>query len=364
MEFINLKAQYEQQKSEIDNAIQDVLHSSQFIMGKAVEELESHLSSYVGAKNAIACSSGTDALILALMALDIKNGDEVITSPFSFIASVEAIMLLGAKPIFVDIDEKTYNLDSTKLENAITKHTKAIIPVAIFGQMADMQAINAIALKHNIPVIEDAAQSFGATQRYNDKILKSCNASMFATTSFFPSKPLGCYGDGGAVFTNDEKFAQKIRYLLNHGQTKRYEHSFIGLNARLDALQAAILNVKIKYLDSEIAKRQEIARIYDENLRNVIIPFIQKGNVSAYAQYSIRTKNRAQLIEKLTKAHIPYAVHYPIALHLQEVVRKVYGYKKGDFPISEVVCDEILSLPFSPFLSAKEQDQVIKAVNG
>ena len=364
MEFINLKAQYEHHKSEIDSAIQDVLHSSQFIMGKAVEELESHLASYIGAKNAIACSSGTDALILALMALDIKNGDEVITSPFSFIASVEAIMLLGAKPIFVDIDEKTYNLDSTKLESAITKHTKAIIPVAIFGQMADMGAINAIASKHNIPVIEDAAQSFGASQRCDNKILKSCNASILATTSFFPSKPLGCYGDGGAVFTSDNELAQKIRYLLNHGQTKRYEHSFIGLNARLDALQAAVLNVKIKYLDFEIAKRQEIAQIYDENLQNVITPFIQEGNVSAYAQYSIRIQNRAQMIEKLTQAHIPHAVHYPIPLHLQEVVSKVYAHKKGDFPISEAVCNEILSLPFSPFFTSQEQDEVIKAVNG
>ena len=365
MEFINLKAQYERYKGDIDKAMQEVLHSSQFIMGKAVSDVESALSSYVGAKHSIGCSSGTDALILALMALELKSGDEVITSPFSFIASVEAIMLLGAKPVFVDIDEKTYNLSPSKLEKAITPRTKAIIPVAIFGQMADMESINAIAARHAIAVIEDAAQSFGASQiQSNNQRVKSCNTSTIATTSFFPSKPLGCYGDGGAIFTNDESLAQKMRYLLNHGQTKRYEHSFIGLNARLDALQAAILQVKLKHLDEEIAKRQEIAKIYNENLKGVITPFIAPNNISAYAQYSICTKNRASLMKKLESAQIPYAVHYPIPLHLQEVVCKVYAHKKGDFPISERVCEEVISLPFSPFLSENEQEQVIKAVNG
>ena len=365
MEFINLKAQYKSYKDNIDKAIQEVLVSSQFIMGKAVSDLESALSVYTGARYAIGCSSGTDALILALMALDIKKGDEVITSPFSFIASVEAIMLLGAKPVFVDIDEKTYNFDSTKLECAITKNTKAIIPVSIFGQMPDMESINTIAAQYHIPVIEDAAQSFGANQiQNNGKSVKSCNASIIATTSFFPSKPLGCYGDGGAIFTQDENLAQKIHYLLNHGQTKRYEHSFIGLNARLDALQAAILNVKLPHLDNEINARQKIAKRYDENLKNVITPFVTPNNISAYAQYSIRVSNRTAFTAKLESAHIPYAVHYPIPLHLQEVVRKVYAYKKGDFPVSEMVCDEILSLPFSPFLTEDEQYQVIKAVNG
>ncbi|WP_295702110.1 DegT/DnrJ/EryC1/StrS aminotransferase family protein [uncultured Helicobacter sp.] len=365
MEFINLKAQYESYKKDINRAIQDVLQSSQFIMGKAVSDLESTLSAYVGAKQAIACSSGTDALILTLMALDIKKGDEVITSPFSFIASVEAIMLLGAKPVFADIDEKSYNLCPTKLEGAITPHTKAIIPVSIFGQMADMESINAIAAKHHIPVIEDAAQSFGASETYSDgKSVKSCNASIMATTSFFPSKPLGCYGDGGAVFSNDESLAQKIRYLLNHGQTKRYEHHFIGLNARLDALQAAILNVKLTHLDTEIAKRQKVAQYYNEHLKGVITPFVKSSDTSAYAQYSILTKNRVDMMKKLESAQIPYAVHYPIPLHLQEVVQKAYPYKKGDFPVSEAVCDEILSLPFSPFITQEEQNKVIEAING
>lgn len=364
MEFINLKAQYKHYKAQIDTAIQAVLDSSQFIMGSAVADVESSLAAYTDSKHAIACSSGTDALILALLALEVKAGDEIITSPFSFIASVEAIMLLGAKPVFVDIDEKTYNLDSTKLATALTPRTKAIIPVSIFGQMADMASINAIALAHNIAVIEDGAQSFGASQMQNGKLIKSCNASPMATTSFFPSKPLGCYGDGGAVFVSDDALAHKIRCLLNHGQTKRYEHSFIGLNARLDALQAAVLSVKLKFLDDEIQKRQKIAQIYNTSLKNVITPFIAQGNISAYAQYSIRAKNRSQLILSLEKAKIPYAVHYPIALHLQEVVCKQYQYKRGDFPISEMVCDEILSLPFSPFLTDEEQARVIEVVNG
>lgn len=364
MEFINLHAQYQHYKSSIDKAIWGVLESSQFIMGSAVQELESALAQYTGARHAIACSSGTDALILALMALDISYGDEVITSPFSFIASVEAIMLLGAKPVFVDIDERTYNLDSSKLEAAITSKTKAIIPVGIFGQMADMEAICSIAARYHIPVIEDAAQSFGATQIQSQGQVKSCNASLLATTSFFPSKPLGCYGDGGAIFTSDDELAERLRYLLNHGQTKRYEHSFIGLNARLDSIQAAVLCAKLPHLDSEIAKRQERARVYDENLCSVITPFVCEGNVSVYAQYSIRTKSRAQLMQNLTKAQIPYAVHYPIPLHLQEVVGAQYPYKKGDFAISEMVSEEIVSLPFSPFLTDEEQKSVIRAVNG
>lgn len=365
MEFINLKAQYACYKSEINHAIQEVLESSQFIMGGAVSELERGLGAYVGSEYAIACSSGTDALLLCLLALDVGAGDEVITSPFSFIASVEAIMLLGAKPVFVDIDERTYNLNPALLESAITPRTKAIVPVSIFGQMPDMESINAIASAHNIPVIEDAAQSFGASmQDGKGKILKSCNASVLATTSFFPSKPLGGYGDGGAVFTTDSALNSKLRSLLNHGQGRRYEHHLIGLNARLDSLQAAVLNVKLKHLDSELQKRQAIARVYDENLRGVVTPFIAPGHTSAYAQYSIYTPKREELIARLDGAQIPHAVHYPISLHLQEVVVRSHPYKRGDFPISERVSEGIISLPFSPFLTNEEQCRVIEAVNG
>lgn len=359
MEFINLKTQYNKYKNEINIKMKEVLESSQFIMGKCVKDFENSLENYTKAKHAIGCSSGTDALILALMALDIKKGDEVITSPFSFIASVEAILLLGATPKFVDIDNYTYNLNPNLLENEITKNTKAIIPVSIFGQIADLENINNIASKYKIPVIEDGAQSFGASF----KEIKSCNGSIIATTSFFPSKPLGCYGDGGAVFSNDFEISQKLRYLMNHGQTQRYKHAFVGLNARLDSIQAAILQVKLKYLDDEIKIRQKKAKIYNENLKNVIIPFIKKDNISAYAQYSIRCKNREKIIQKLQNANIPYAIHYPIPLHLQEVVTKIYPYKKGDFKISEIVCEEILSIPFSPFITDEEQNKIISCIN-
>ena len=360
MEFINLKAQYERYKSEINQKIYEILESSRFIMGDYVSCFEKNLASYTKSKYAIGCSSGTDALILSLMALDIKSGDEVITSPFSFIASIEAILLLGATPVFVDIDEKTYNLNPALLKNAITKKTKAIIPVSIFGQMADLIEINKIA--GEIPVIEDAAQSFGASFVYENKKYKSCNASLIATTSFFPSKPLGCYGDGGAIFCNDEKLNEKIRCLLNHGQTKRYKHSYIGLNARLDALQAGILDIKLKYLDDEINLRQEKAKYYNKHLKNA--PFIKNGYESVYAQYSIRTNNRENLINKFEKHNIPYAIHYPIPLHLQEIVQNLGIYKKGDFGISEMVCDEILSIPFSPFITKEEQDKIIECING
>lgn len=359
MEFINLKAQYNAYKDEIDKSINAVIESSKFILGDSIDVLESNLSSYLGVKHSIACSSGTDALILALMALDIKSGDEVITSPFSFIASIEAIMLLGAKPVFVDIDSKTYNIDCNLLKNAITKKTKAIIPVSIFGQMCDMDAINDIA--GDIPVIEDAAQSFGASFLGKNGVVKSCNSSLIATTSFFPSKPLGCYGDGGAVFSKDDYLADKIRYLLNHGQVERYKHKYVGLNARLDTIQAAVLNVKLKYIDKEIQKRQEIAKIYNENLNGVITPFIAPNHTSAYAQYSICSDNRDALVKQLLDNNVPYAIHYPIPLHLQEVVTRLY--KPSVYPIAESLCKKILSIPFSPFLTTDEQNIVIKAVN-
>lgn len=358
MEFINLRAQYAAYKGEIDAKIAEILESAHFIMGAAVADFEREAADYCGAKQGVGCSSGTSALVLTLMALGVGRGDEVITSPFSFIASAEAILLLGAKPVFVDIDEADYNLDAKLLESAITPRTKAIIPVSLFGQMADLRAINNAA--GEIPVIEDAAQSFGASCEGR----KSCSQTTLAATSFFPSKPLGCYGDGGAVFTSDEALAGRIRCLLNHGQTERYKHSFIGFNARLDAIQAAILSVKLKHLDEEIRIRQKKAKIYDENLKNVLTPRLNSGNLSVYAQYSIRSKNRAALIARLERAHIPYAVHYPIPLHLQEAILAHCDYKRGDFCVSERVAEEILSLPFSAFLSESDQAKVIECVNG
>lgn len=357
--FIDLQAQYQAYKQEIDEQIHDVLDTSSYIMGSKVAELEENLSKFVGCKHSIACSSGTDALLLALMALDIKAGDEVITSPFTFIATAEMIAFVGATPVFVDIDEKTYNIDPTKIEEKITLKTKAIMPVSIFGQTSDMDAINKIAKKHNLNVIEDAAQSFGAT--YKNK--KSCNLSDIATTSFFPAKPLGCYGDGGAIFTNDDELAKKMRVILNHGQSAKYFHSHVGINGRIDTIQAGILNVKLKYFQEELDKRQEIANKYSKNLKNVIVPFVDSNSVSAWAQYCIRVANRDEMMKKCNDKGVPTAIYYPLPLHLQEVFAYL-GYKNGDFPITEKVSLDIMALPMSAFLKDDEQDYVIEVVNG
>ncbi len=359
--FIDLKAQYKEYQTEIDSEVLEVFSSAQFIGGEKLNKLENSLVTYTGAKHAIGCSSGTDALILSLMALDIGAGDEVITTPFTFIATAEVIAFLGAKSVFVDIDEDTYNIDPSLIEDAITDRTKAIIPVSLYGQCADMDAINAIAAKHEIPVIEDACQSFGAT--YHGK--KSCNLSTIGCTSFFPSKPLGAYGDGGAIFTNDEEIAQKIRMLLNHGQNERYKHKFIGMNGRLDAVQAAVLNVKLKHFDKETIAREHIGARYSDLLEDVgvITPKIAEGNVSVFAQYSIRVKDREAMIAKLGEKEIPTAVHYPVPLHLQEAFSPL-GYKKGDFPVSEEVSTQIMSLPMSPYLTEAQQDFIVEAIKG
>lgn len=357
--FVNLQAQYQAYKNEIDSALQSVLDSSSYIMGESVRELEVNLANYCGAKYARAISSGTDALLVALMALGIKSGDEVITTPFTFIATAEMIALLGAKPVFVDIDE-SYNIDPSKIESAITNKTKAIIPVSLYGLPCDMDRINEIASKYNLAVIEDACQSFGAT--YKGK--KSCNLSTIGVTSFFPSKPLGCYGDGGAIFCNDSNLDSKIASILNHGQVGRYMHKMIGLNARLDSIQCAILNVKLRYFDKEIAKRVEIARIYSQNLANLVLPQVPDSKMSVFAQYSVYSTKleRSQILESLQEKGIPTAVHYPLPLHLQGCMAYL-GYKRGDFPMSEKIADSIFSLPFSAFLSNDEQRYIIDNLN-
>ncbi len=359
--FIDLQAQYQAYKEEIDREVLEVFSSAQFIGGAKLNQLEDSLATFTGAKHAIGCSSGTDALLLALMALDIGAGDEVITTPFTFIATAEVIAFLGAKSVFVDIDEQTYNIDPTKIEQVITNKTKAIIPVSLYGQCADMNAINAIAKKHGLTVIEDACQSFGA--EYQGK--KSCNLSTIGCTSFFPSKPLGAYGDAGALFTSDDDLAQKIRMLLNHGQNERYKHRYIGINGRLDAIQAAVLNVKLKHFDDEIIARDEIGSRYSDLLEDadVITPAIVEGNTSVYAQYSIRVKERETMVAKLTAKGVPTAVHYPVPLHLQEAFKNL-GYYKGDFPISEAVSQEIMSLPMSPYLTEEQQDFIVQAIKG
>ena len=353
IDFAKLQYQYQLYKTEIDKAIHGVLDKSNYIMGEEVTQLENALEKFTKASYAITCSSGTDALLLAMMALDIKPDDEIITTPFTFIATAETIAFLGAIPVFVDIDEKTYNIDVSKIEDKITSKTKAIMPVSLYGQPADMDAIQAIANKHNLKVIIDGAQSFGST--FNGKT--DSNLGDISTTSFFPAKPLGCFGDGGAVFTNSEELATKIKQLRVHGQNRRYHHKYIGLGGRMDTIQCAIVNVKLKHYKKDLALRQEVALKYSEKLKmkseKLVLPFVDKRATSAFAQYSVRVQNRDEVQVRLKEQGIPTAVHYPMPLHLQECFEYL-GYSKGDFPISELVSTEIMSLPMNPYLSDNE----------
>ena len=350
MEFINLKAQYQRLKMDIDAGIQRVLDHGQYILGPEVAELEEKLAVYTGAKYCITVANGTDALQIAQMALGIGPGDEVITPGFTYIATAETVALLGAKPVYVDIDPRTYNLDPTLLEAAITPRTKAIIPVSLYGQCADMDAINAIAAKHGIPVIEDAAQSFGATYKGR----KSCNLSTVACTSFFPSKPLGAYGDGGAIFTNDDELAKVLRQIARHGQDRHYHHIRVGVNSRLDTLQAAILLSKLAIFEVEIALRQQVAARYNDlflSLPSVVRHRIEPHNTSVYAQYTIRVQDRAAMQEKLKAAEIPTAVHYPIPLNKQPAVAD----SSVQLPRGDEAAQQVLSLPMHPYLTAADQ---------
>jgi UDP-2-acetamido-2-deoxy-ribo-hexuluronate aminotransferase len=351
IDFANLQHQYKLYKDEIDKAIHKVLDKSNYIMGEEVSQLEKSLEEFTGANYAITCSSGTDALLLAMMALDIKPGDEIITTPFTFIATAETIAFIGATPVFVDIDEKTYNINPSKIEEKITSKTKAIMPVSLYGQPADMDAIQTIADRHNLKVIIDGAQSFGST--YKGKT--DSNLGDISTTSFFPAKPLGCFGDAGAVFTNDEALSTKMKQLRVHGQNKRYQHKYIGMGGRLDTIQAAVLNVKLKYYEKDLALRQEVARKYTESLqcKELTLPFVSPDTTSAWAQYSIRVQNRDEVQARLKDQGIPTAVHYPMPLHIQECFEYL-GYKKGDFPVSEKVSEEIMSLPMNPYVTDEE----------
>ncbi len=357
--FVNLKSQYSSYKRSLKKAINKTIKSTQFLGGKILKDFESSLATYSGASFAMGCSSGTTALQLALMALDIKEKDEVITSPFTFIATAEAIAILKAKPVFVDIDELTYNINPNLIEEKISKKTKAIIPVSLFGLTSNMDAINQIAKKHKLTVIEDASQSFGALY----KTKHSCNLSKIACTSFYPSKPLGCYGDGGAIFTSDKKLEIKIRALLNHGKTQ-HDHLYIGINGRIDNIQAAILTVKLQHLDDEIKKRQSIANDYNEKLfsSNVVTPHIPRYQTSTFAQYSIRISNREDFIKHLKTKKIPYSIFYAPPIHLQKAFNYL-NYKKGDFPIAEKISKDIISLPISAFLKKKDQNKITEHIN-
>ena len=356
IDFANLQLQYQAYKKEIDTNIQNVLNKSNYILGEEVQILEQELQKFTGAKHAITCSSGTDALLLALMAIDIQPGDEVITTPFTWISTGEMIALLKAKPLFVDIEPDTYNIDANLIEKAITKKTKAIMPVSLFGQPADMDKIQAIADKYNLKVIIDGAQSFGST--YNGKT--DSNLGDISTTSFFPSKPLGCYGDGGALFTNDDELAEKARLFLAHGSKRRYDHEVIGINGRLDAIQAAILDVKLKYFESEVRLREEKGQNYIDLLQDkgLQLPTIKEGRTSVYAQFTLQSENRENLLKKLNDNGVPTAIHYPTPLHLQKCYAFL-NYKIGDFPISEKAANEVFSLPMSPFITEEQQSYIV-----
>ena len=343
-------------KDSIDARFQSVMEHGQFILGPEVMELEQTLADYVGVKHCVTVSSGTDSLLIALMALGVGAGDEVVTVPYTWISSAEVIALLGAKPVFVDIRLDTWNMDETLLESAITDKTKAIMPVSIYGQTPDMDAINAIADKYDLPVIEDAAQSFGAT--YKGK--KSCNLSTIGSTSFFPSKPLGCYGDAGALFTKDDELAEKFRWIRVHGQERKQHHPILGVNGRMDTLQAAILLAILEVFPEEVVKRQQIGNRYNTELSKATgleTPTIAPENTSVFAQYTILSEQRKSIQSSLEDKDIPSVSYYSVPLHLQPVFKDL-GYKADDFPITERIANQCLSLPMSPYLSEEDQKQV------
>lgn len=350
IDFAKLQHQYQLYKEEIDRNIHAVLNKSNYILGEEVQSLETQLSEFSDVKNAITCSNGTDALLLAMMAIEIQPGDEIITTPFTFIATAETIAFLQAKPVFVDIQQDTYNIDPGKIEEKITENTRAIMPVSLYGHPADLDEINAIADRHDLKVIIDGAQSFGATYKGQAEAL---HGDIY-TTSFFPAKPLGCYGDGGAVFTSNEEYAEKIKMLRVHGQNKRYHHKYIGIGGRLDTIQAAILLAKLPYYALEIQNRQVVAEKYNLLLQSSLAtPVVKEECTSIWAQYTVRVQNRDQVQANLKDEGIPTAVHYPMSLHQQECFRYL-GLKDGDFPVAEQAAKEVMSLPMNSFLTDEE----------
>jgi UDP-2-acetamido-2-deoxy-ribo-hexuluronate aminotransferase len=362
MQFCDLAAQLNTLRPEMEREILDVVESTKFIKGPPLGRLETELSDYLdgGRTEAIGCASGTDALLIALLALEVKPGDEIIVPDFTFIATGEVVAFLGAVPVFCDVDPVSYNLDPQQIERHITKKTVGIIPVSIFGQPADFDSINSVAENHGLWVMEDAAQSFGATYKGRN----SGTLTKVATTSFFPAKPLGCYGDGGAIFTDDSALADTIRVILNHGQTKRYHHSMIGLNGRMDSLQAAVVSVKLRRFTEELKMRQEVARKYTDRLGDIIhTPALLPENTSSWAQYTVQDENREYLREQLQSKGIPTAVHYPIPLHKQEAF--AYLRREGTdaaTPVTERLSARVFSLPMHPFLKDSEIDRIAETI--
>jgi len=352
MEMTDLKAQYRLLRAPIDAAVRRVLEHGQYIMGPEVAELERRLADYTGARHCVTAASGTEALLIALMALDVRPGDEVITTPFSFIATAEAIVLAGARPVFVDVEPGSANLDPARIAARVGPRTRAIMPVSLYGQPADMDAINAIALEHGLAVIEDAAQSFGAAYRGR----RSCNLSTIGCTSFFPSKPLGCYGDGGAAFTSDDALAQAMREIRVHGQTQRYHHTRVGVGGRMDTLQCAIVLAKLDLFAQELAARQRVANCYDRLFAGRVATFApQPDRTSVYAQYTIAPRNRAAVQAALQLAGIPSAVHYPVPIHRQPAYA---GMDEADCPHADQLAQQVLSLPMGPYLAEAAAERI------
>lgn len=361
--FIDLKSQYLALKDSIDSRIMKVLESGAYINGPEVLELEQKLATHTGAKYALTCASGTDALLIPLMALGIGPGDEVITTAFSFIATAETIVLAGAKPIYVDIDKQTFNIDPKAIEKAITPKTKAIMPVSLYGQVADMDEINAIAKKHNLHVIEDAAQSYGA--HYKSK--KSGALSIACGTSFYPAKPLGCYGDGGAIFTNDESMLKIMKEIREHGSEKRYYHTRVGLNGRLDTIQCAILLSKLERYDWEVEQRQKIATRYNQAFSEIkaaefSIPLVKDDRDSVWAQYTLTVANRADFQKKLQEKGVPTSVHYPMTMADQPWYKEHTAGATAHIPTARWAAEHVVSLPMYPDMGQATQDRIIEAV--
>lgn len=354
--YLDLAPSYKKIQKAVEPEILNVLASGQYILGKHVETCEADLAQFVGSKHALAVSNGTIALMMALQAIDVQPGDEVIVPSFSFFATAEVVSTLGAKPVFIDIERDTYNIDVSQIEKAITKKTKAIMPVSLYGQMPDFEEINQIAEKHKLVVIEDAAQSFGAT--YKGK--RSCSVTHIGCTSFFPAKPLGAAGDGGAVFTSNTDLHKKLDSIRVHGQTKRYYHEYIGVNGRLDPIQCVVLKEKLKYYNDDIKERQTIGNRYNDAFKNLnlVFPTIKSDRESVFAQYTIAVDNRDGFIEKMTKAGVPTSVHYPMGMHEQPV----YKHMNVKLPVTEEVSKKVVSLPLYPGMPEKDIQTVIQAV--
>ncbi len=367
IKMVDLNGQYEKIKNEVDDAIHRVLNSGTFIKGPEVKTFENALASFLGVKRVISCANGTDALQIAMMALELRPGDEIITTPFTFVATVEVIKLLGLKPVFVDIEPGSFNIDITKIEAKITPKTKAVVPVHLFGQCANMESLSVLAKKHSLFIIEDAAQSLGSNFLFSDgSVKKSGTMGDIGCTSFFPSKNLGTYGDGGALFTDDPVLAHKLQAIVNHGMIQRYHYDYVGVNSRLDTLQAAILNVKLKYLDDYNRSRQVSAGFYDYSLgelNGIKIPARVGYSTHIFHQYTIRVGNgkRDALKSHLEKSSVPAMIYYPLSLHLQKAYSDL-GYKKGDFPVAEKACEEVLSLPMHTELDADQLNYITGCV--